>query len=75
VHPILARELNAYDVLVADWVVFTRDTLPSSTAKPAEADVAISTKDAADASAREPDAPAETGAKRRSEPAESTQAS
>jgi large subunit ribosomal protein L4 len=42
VHPILARELNAYDVLVADWVVFTRETLPSSTAKPTETDVEIS---------------------------------
>jgi large subunit ribosomal protein L4 len=42
VHPILARELNAYDVLVADWVVFTRDTLPSSVAKPAETEVEIS---------------------------------
>ena len=40
VHPILARELNAYDVLVADRVVFTRETLPSSEAKPAEAPVA-----------------------------------
>ena len=35
VHLLLARELNAYDVLVADRVVFTRETLPSS--KPAAA--------------------------------------
>jgi large subunit ribosomal protein L4 len=42
VHPILARELNAYDVLVSDWVVFTRETLPSSTPKPAETEVEIS---------------------------------
>ena len=41
IHPILARELNAYDVLVADWVVFTRDTLPSSEDKPTDAPVAI----------------------------------
>jgi large subunit ribosomal protein L4 len=27
VHPMLARELNAYDVLVADRVVFTRESL------------------------------------------------
>jgi large subunit ribosomal protein L4 len=42
VHPILARELNAYDVLVSDWVVFTRDTLPTSTEKPAETEIEIS---------------------------------
>jgi large subunit ribosomal protein L4 len=30
VHTLVARELNAYDVLCSDWVVFTRDTLPSS---------------------------------------------
>jgi large subunit ribosomal protein L4 len=30
VHCLLARELNAYDVLVSDYVVFTKDTLPSS---------------------------------------------
>jgi large subunit ribosomal protein L4 len=41
VHPILARELNAYDVLVADWVVFTRETLPSSAEQPAETEVDI----------------------------------
>ena len=34
VHPILARELNAYDVLVADRVVFTQETLPTADAKP-----------------------------------------
>jgi large subunit ribosomal protein L4 len=28
VHVCEARELNAYDVLVADWVLFTPDTLP-----------------------------------------------
>ena len=31
VHPILNTELNAYDILCCDWVVFTRATLPSST--------------------------------------------
>lgn len=30
VHMLLAGELNAYDVLCSDWVVFTRATLPSS---------------------------------------------
>src|ERR1700704_278751 len=28
VHCLFARELNAYDVLVSDYVVFTKDTLP-----------------------------------------------
>jgi hypothetical protein len=28
VHICGAGELNAYDVLVSDWVVFTPDTLP-----------------------------------------------
>lgn len=36
IHCILARELNAYDVLVSDVVVFTEDTLP--TAKPTTTD-------------------------------------
>jgi large subunit ribosomal protein L4 len=31
VHVILDTELNAYDVLCSDWVVFTKDTLPSTT--------------------------------------------
>jgi len=30
VHVILDSELNAYDVLCSDWVVFTKDTLPST---------------------------------------------
>jgi large subunit ribosomal protein L4 len=34
VHLIEARELNAYDVLASDWVVFTEETLP--TAPPAK---------------------------------------
>ncbi len=29
VHLILPSELNAYDVLCSDWVVFTRDNLPA----------------------------------------------
>jgi large subunit ribosomal protein L4 len=28
VHPILGAELNAYDILCNDWVVFTKATLP-----------------------------------------------
>jgi large subunit ribosomal protein L4 len=37
VQVILDRELNAYDVLVNDVVVFTQANLPSSTSAPAEA--------------------------------------
>jgi large subunit ribosomal protein L4 len=33
VQLVLARELNAYDVLCNDWVVFTRATLPGATAE------------------------------------------
>jgi large subunit ribosomal protein L4 len=29
-QPILAAELNAYDILCCDWLVFTRATLPAS---------------------------------------------
>ncbi|MDQ3353204.1 MAG: 50S ribosomal protein L4 [Actinomycetota bacterium] len=29
VHTLVAGELNAYDVLCSDWVVFTQDTLPT----------------------------------------------
>ena len=31
-HCLVSRELNAYDVLVSDWVVFTKATLPTSVA-------------------------------------------
>ncbi|HVM07629.1 MAG TPA: 50S ribosomal protein L4 [Acidimicrobiales bacterium] len=37
VQCILAGELNAYDVLVNDWIVFTQETLPTSTKKEQEA--------------------------------------
>jgi large subunit ribosomal protein L4 len=30
VHVLTAGELNAYDVLVSDWVVFTKDSLPTA---------------------------------------------
>lgn len=30
VHTLATSELNAYDVLVSDWVVFTKDSLPVS---------------------------------------------
>jgi large subunit ribosomal protein L4 len=35
VQLLLAGELNAYDVLCNDWVVFTRSTLPATTTPPA----------------------------------------
>jgi len=41
VHPILVRELNAYDVLVSDRVVFTRESLPNAAPKPTETPVGI----------------------------------
>jgi large subunit ribosomal protein L4 len=41
-----ARELNAYDVLVSDYVVFTRETLPGATPS-AETPVAVESKPAA----------------------------
>ena len=31
VHVLSAGELNAYDVLVSDWIIFTTDTLPTDT--------------------------------------------
>jgi large subunit ribosomal protein L4 len=33
VHVLLTEELNAYDVLVSDWVVFTQASLPVAKAK------------------------------------------
>ncbi len=38
VHICEARELNAYDVLASDWVLFTRETLPTSTVAPPGSD-------------------------------------
>ena len=36
VHTVSRGELNAYDILVSDWVIFTKETLPSSTQKEEE---------------------------------------
>ena len=55
VHLILPSELNAYDVLCCDWVVFTKDNLPSGSGAPAPADA-----DAAPADAVPTDAEATT---------------
>jgi large subunit ribosomal protein L4 len=38
VQVLLASELNAYDVLVSDWIVFTPSTLPTSTSRPPDVD-------------------------------------
>ncbi len=43
VHTISPGELNAYDVLVADWVIFTTATLPSS--QPSSSEAAAGTAD------------------------------
>jgi len=44
VHCLYARELNAYDVLVSDYVVFTKDTLPG-TGPESETPVAVKKED------------------------------
>jgi large subunit ribosomal protein L4 len=51
VHTLVARELNAYDVLCSDWVVFTKETLPTSEVQAPEADGQL---DAGEQSADEP---------------------
>jgi large subunit ribosomal protein L4 len=63
VHAQLARELNAYDILVADWVVFTRETLPTAASGPSAAGAPVIEDDAPvdDAAAGEPAAADETG--------------
>jgi len=58
VHLILPSELNAYDVLCCDWVVFTKDNLPagSGAAAPSDApitDAVVTDAVAADAEASE----------------------
>ena len=37
IHILTVGELNAYDVLVSDWVIFTKDSLPSARSRTAEA--------------------------------------
>ncbi len=52
VHTLLASELNAYDVLVSDWVIFTDATLPSteiSADADADADVDVEAADTTEA--------------------------
>jgi len=38
VHVLTVGELNAYDVLVSDWVIFTKDSLPATKAAAEPAD-------------------------------------
>jgi large subunit ribosomal protein L4 len=59
-----AGELNAYDVLCSDWVVFTKASLPSSDAAPATAPAAVAdeatTDDAAPEATTDDAGPAES---------------
>ena len=63
VHALLASELNAYDVLCSDWVVFTRATLPgvttdtTSSAVAATSDPAVTEARRGDPADRDWDAP------------------
>ncbi len=52
VHTISPGELNAYDVLVSDWVIFTSATLPTSES-PAPAEPAAAEPGAAEADTEE----------------------
>jgi large subunit ribosomal protein L4 len=63
VHVITPGELNTYDVLVSDWVVFTAETLP--TAEPSAAAPADATATPAPAPAEAPEADATPAAEER----------
>ena len=45
VHALMAGQLNAYDVLVSDWVVFTRASLPQPRAAATAGDAPAATDD------------------------------
>jgi large subunit ribosomal protein L4 len=49
VHVLTSGELNAYDVLVSDWVVFTKDSLPAARAAGESAAQATESSDATEA--------------------------
>ena len=68
VHALLASELNAYDVLCSDWVVFTSATLPTA---PAESSKRAAAEPVASRPSPEPAAP-ESAAAPAAEPAEPT---
>lgn len=53
VHTISAGELNAYDVLVSDWVIFTEATLPSAEAPVPAADERATTEAGTEADTEE----------------------
>jgi large subunit ribosomal protein L4 len=57
VHCLFARELNAYDVLVADYIVFTRETLPGAgpAAEPSETSVKVEARTDAEPESEEDD--------------------
>ena len=59
VHLILASELNAYDVLCNDWVVFTRATVPGATTDPSSSDISSSRTDPLGAAAPTDSGPSE----------------
>lgn len=61
VQVILSAELNAYDVLCADWVVFTRGTLPGVTSDTSESEAASNAIDTAGSDAAGDATPADTG--------------
>ncbi len=60
VHLILPSELNAYDVLCSDWVVFTRDNLPTGAGGTTDPDMPDTTNLADAAPTDAPTAEAET---------------
>jgi large subunit ribosomal protein L4 len=62
VHCLHVGELNAYDVLCADWVVFTRDTLPGQAERDDESAVNIAAAQPPGAAATETGADAEGSA-------------
>ncbi|MEY2453389.1 MAG: large subunit ribosomal protein [Acidimicrobiaceae bacterium] len=64
VHCLYTRELNAYDVLVSDYVVFTKATLPGAVP---ETETAVKAP-RAEGSASDEAQSAEAGAQRRPEP-------
>ncbi len=45
VHVLTTGELNSYDVLVSDWVVFTKDSIPGTRPEPADAEPADEASD------------------------------
>jgi len=59
VHPILNTELNAYDILCCDWVLFTRATLPSEAGEATQAPAPAPEPPAAASETAPPDEQAE----------------